>query len=182
MAEVLTSPASKRNAEMTTHVVEQQQAIMRVLLVGGNKEKLTWLYEAPGVTTKLASDLMKALLYPAPYRGADNLLLNFQGLEWSAWPLGTNKWGTAIDFLKVNVLFSTAPVRVKSEFFPPFVRFAWVTAALSGSPKPKVVSSRIIAHAALLAVGRPSGNRLRRSAGARWKNVQALFAPEPPDS
>ena len=62
MAEVLTSPASKRNAEMTTHVVEQQQAMMRVLLVGGKKEKLTWLYEAPGVTTKLASDLMKALL------------------------------------------------------------------------------------------------------------------------
>ena len=122
------------------------------------------------------------MVYPAPYRGADNLLLNFQGLEWSAWPLGTNKWGTAIDFLKVNVFFSTAPVRVKSEFFPPFVRFAWVTAALSGSPKPKVVSSRIIAHAALLAVGRPSGNRLRRSAGARWKNVQALFAPEPTDS
>jgi len=54
--------------------------------------------------------------------------------------------------------------------------------ALSGSPKPKVVSSRIIAHAALLAVGRPSGNRLRQSAGARWKNVQALFAPEPTDS
>ena len=27
------------------------------------------------------------------------MLLNFQGLEWSAWPLGTNKWGTAIDFL-----------------------------------------------------------------------------------
>ena len=62
MAEVLTSPASKRNAELTTHVVEQQQATLRVLLVNGKKEKLTWLYEAPGVTTKLASDLLKALL------------------------------------------------------------------------------------------------------------------------
>ena len=35
---------------------------MRMLLCSGDKDKLKWIYEAPNVTTKLASDILKALL------------------------------------------------------------------------------------------------------------------------
>ena len=62
MPDVVQSPAAKRNAEITAQVVSDQQHILRATLCGGDKTKLTWLYDAPGVTTKLASDLLKALL------------------------------------------------------------------------------------------------------------------------
>lgn len=62
MAEDLTSPAAKRSAELTTQVVNDQQLVIRTVLCGGDKSKMAWLYAAPKVTTKLASDVLKAIL------------------------------------------------------------------------------------------------------------------------
>ena len=68
MAEApITSPTTRRISALTAQLVNSQKTVFRVTLGENSADKIKWLYELEGLSTKLAGDILKVVL-----SGSDN--------------------------------------------------------------------------------------------------------------